>query len=288
MSAAVEYLEERARATDAALEFYLSTWEGAPETLREAIRYSLFAGGKRLRPALALGAAEIVCGDYSVAMPAACAIEMIHTYSLIHDDLPCMDDDDIRRGKPTLHRAYDEATAILAGDGLQAMAFNTIADAGNIAVVEEIAQAAGVAGMVGGQYIDLQCEGKDLPLEAVQELHRMKTGALIRVSVRAGAMLAGADEKQLRSLTEYGEHLGLAFQIADDILDVIGDDDEMGKRSGMDKAHRKLTYPGLVGLEVAKRLGRQSVEMAVSALEAFGSEADPLREIARFVVERNR
>ncbi|MDK1022361.1 MAG: polyprenyl synthetase family protein, partial [Candidatus Hydrogenedentes bacterium] len=145
MSTVVEYLEERARVTDAALELYLSTWEGAPETLREAIRYSLFAGGKRLRPALALGAAEIVCGDNSVAMPAACAIEMIHTYSLIHDDLPCMDDDDIRRGKPTLHRAYDEATAVLAGDGLQAMAFDAIADAGNIAVVKEIAQAAGVA-----------------------------------------------------------------------------------------------------------------------------------------------
>lgn len=288
MSTVVEYLEDRARVTDAALEFYLSTWEGAPESLREAIRYSLFAGGKRLRPALALCAAEIVCGHYSVAMPAACAIEMIHTYSLIHDDLPCMDDDDMRRGKPTLHRAYDEATAVLAGDGLQAMAFDTIADAGNIAVVKEIALAAGVAGMVGGQYVDLQSEGKELPLEDVQAMHRMKTGALIRVSVRAGAMLAGANREQLENLTQYGEHLGLAFQIADDILDVVGDDAEMGKQSGMDEARRKLTYPGLVGLEEAKGLGRESVEMAVLALEAFGLEADPLRDIARFVMERNR
>ena len=288
MSTVVEYLEERARVTDAALEFYLSTWEGAPDTLREAIRYSLFAGGKRLRPALALGAAEIVCGDYSVAMPAACAIEMIHTYSLIHDDLPCMDDDDIRRGKPTLHRAYYEATAVLAGDGLQAMAFDAIADAGNIAVVREIAQAAGVAGMVGGQYIDLQSEGKDLPLEAVQEMHRRKTGALIRVAVRAGAMLAGADREQLENLTQYGEHAGLAFQIADDILDVVGDEAEMGKRSGMDSARRKSTYPSLVGLKVARRLADEAVAAALGALDSYGREADPLRDLARFVVERSR
>lgn len=288
MSTVVEYLEERARVTDAALEFYLSTWEGAPETLREAIRYSLFAGGKRLRPALALGAAEIVCGDNSVAMPAACAIEMIHTYSLIHDDLPCMDDDDIRRGKPTLHRAFDEATALLAGDALQAMAFDAIADAGNIAVVKEIAQAAGVAGMVGGQYIDLQGEGKDLPLGAVQEMHRRKTGALIRVAVRAGAMLAGADREQLENLTQYGEHAGLAFQIADDILDVVGDEAEMGKRSGMDSARRKSTYPALVGLEEARRLADEAVSAALGALDSYGPEADPLRDLARYIVEREK
>lgn len=286
MSNAVEYLKERARETEAALEWYISTWDGVPETLREAVRYSLFAGGKRFRPALVLGAAEIVCGNGSVAMPAACAIEMIHTYSLIHDDLPCMDDDDLRRGMPTLHRAYDDATAVLAGDGLQAMAFDAIADAGNIAVVREVARAAGVAGMVGGQYIDLESEGKDLPLAALQELHRRKTGALIRVSVRAGAMLGGADDAQLRSLTEYGEHLGLAFQIADDILDVAGNAETMGKRTGMDAERHKSTYPALVGLEEARRLGDEAVSAAIGALDAYGPEGDPLREIARFVVVR--
>ncbi len=288
MTTLVEYLGERARATDAALEVCLATWEGAPEGLREAIRYSLFAGGKRFRPVLALGAAEVVCGDSSVAMPAACAIEMIHTYSLIHDDLPCMDDDDLRRGKPTLHRAFDETTAMLAGDALQAMAFDAIAKSGNIAVVKEIAQAAGVAGMVGGQFIDLQSEGKDLPLEAVQEMHRRKTGALIRAAVRSGAMLGGAERDPLEHLTAYGEHLGLAFQIADDILDVVGDEEAMGKRSGTDTERHKSTYPALVGLEEARRLADEAVAAALEALEGFASEADPLRDLARYVVEREK
>ncbi len=288
MTVVLEYLEERARTTDVALEACLATWDGAPEGLREAIRYSLFAGGKRLRPALALGAAEVICGDSSAAMPAACAIEMIHTYSLIHDDLPCMDDDDLRRGKPTLHRAFDEATAVLAGDALQAMAFDAIAAAGNAAVVGEIARAAGVAGMVGGQSIDVQSEGEDLPLEAVQEMHRRKTGALIRISVRSGAMLAGAERDPLERLTAYGEHLGLAFQIADDILDVVGDDEAMGKRSGMDTERHKSTYPSLVGLDEARRLAGEAVASALDALEGFGSEGDPLRDLARYVVEREK
>ena len=288
MTTAAEYLGECARATDAALEACLATWEGAPEGLREAIRYSLFAGGKRLRPALVMGAAELVCGDSSVALPAACAIEMIHTYSLIHDDLPCMDDDDLRRGKPTLHRAYDEATAVLAGDALQAMAFDAIAESGNIAAVREIAQAAGVAGMVGGQFIDVQSAGKDLSLDAVREMHRRKTGALIRAAARSGAMLAGADRDALDRLTTYGEHLGLAFQIADDILDVVGDDEAMGKRTGTDSARGKSTYPSLVGLEEARRLADEAVASALEALDSYGPDADPLRDIARFVVDRNR
>ena len=288
MTTVAEYLGECARATDAALEACLATWEGAPEGLQEAIRYSLFAGGKRLRPALAMGAAELVCGDSSVAMPAACAIEMIHTYSLIHDDLPCMDDDDLRRGKPTLHRAYDEATAVLAGDALQAMAFDAIAESGNIAAVREIAQAAGVAGMVGGQFIDVQNEGKDLSLDAVREMHRRKTGALIRAAARSGAMLAGADRGALDRLTAYGEQLGLAFQIADDILDVVGDDEAMGKRTGTDSERDKSTYPSLVGLDEARRLAGEAVESALDALEGFASEAEPLRELARYVIEREK
>lgn len=267
---------------------YLARCEKAPAGLLKAIRYSLFAGGKRVRPALALGAAEAVSGDSAVALPAACAIEMIHTYSLIHDDLPCMDDDDLRRGKPTLHKAFDEATAVLAGDGLHAMAFDVAADTGNAAVVQEIAQAAGITGMAGGQFIDLESEGKDLALDAVENLHRRKTGALMRVSVRAGAILAGADDAALCALTEYGEHVGLAFQIADDILDVVGDDAEMGKHSGMDEARGKLTYPSLVGVDEAQKLADQAAESAIGAIAGFGESFDPLRGLARYVVERKK
>lgn len=288
MSVVAEYLEQHSRATDAALEALVAGWTGGPEGLTKAIRYSLFAGGKRLRPVLCLGSAQAVGGDAAAALPAACAIEMIHTYSLVHDDLPCMDDDDIRRGKPSSHRAFDEATAVLAGDALNAMAFEAAAATGNIEVIREIAHAAGVAGMVGGQFIDLESEGKSLSLEAVQDMHRKKTGALIRVAVRTGAMLGTATADQLDALTAYGEHIGLAFQIADDVLDVVGDDDEMGKRSGMDRARRKSTYPALVGLDEARRLGQEAVDGAIAALAPLGEGAESLRELARYVMERKR
>lgn len=280
------FLRDKGQRTEAALETCIQHWQGVPELLEEAMRYSLFAGGKRLRPALALGAAEVICGSDAVALPAACALEMIHTYSLIHDDLPAMDNDDLRRGKPTLHRAYDEATAILAGDGLLTMAFDVIAATGNMDAVRELAQAAGVAGMVGGQFIDLQSEGQHLALDAMKNLHAHKTGALIRGAVRIGAMLAGANEPQLAALTAYGEHIGLAFQIADDILDVTGDEAALGKPVGSDVANDKSTYVALLGIAEAQALAHETTQHALDALSSFGAEAEMFRAIARFMVER--
>lgn len=283
-----DFLKSSAERVEAALESYLDSWEGAPEKLDEAIRYSLFAGGKRLRPALVLEAARVVGGDESTAMHAACGLEMIHTYSLVHDDLPAMDDDDLRRGKPTSHKRYDEATAILVGDALLTMAFDATAQTGNVDVIREIARAAGLAGMVGGQYLDLASEGKAVGLDELQHLHRCKTGALIRVSLRCGAMLADATEEHLKALTDYGECIGLAFQIADDILDVEGDEASLGKPVGSDEANAKSTYPALLGLEKAKALSNEAANQAVVFLEVFGPEADTLRALARYIVERKQ
>ena len=279
---------EKARKTEQALEGYFANWNGAPAELAEPMRYSLFAGGKRLRPGLVLGAAMLVGGDDESALPAACAMEMIHTYSLIHDDLPSMDDDDLRRGRPTCHKAYGEAMAILAGDALLTMAFDVAAQTGNAAIVREIAHAAGVEGMVGGQVIDLMSEDKPLTVDALRRLHSYKTGALIRGSVRCGAMLGGANAEQLAALTAYGERIGLAFQIADDILNVTGAEADMGKPVGSDEAHHKSTYPALLGLEEARRLAGEQVASAIVALDGFGAEGETFRDLARYVVERRK
>lgn len=281
------FLIEKAALCEQAMQAYVAEWHAAPPVLSEAVRYSLFARGKRLRPALTLGAAEAVGVDSACAMPAACAIEMIHTYSLIHDDLPAMDDDDMRRGRPTLHKAYGEATAILAGDALLTMAFDVAAQSGSIEVVREIAAASGVHGMAGGQLMDLAAEGKTLSLDELREIHRCKTGALIRVSLRCGATLAGASPKQLEDLTQYGEHIGLAFQIADDILDVTGTEALIGKRIGADANKEKATYPAVVGLDEAKRLADEARDAALDALEGWGDSADALRALAHFIVSRN-
>jgi len=283
-----DYLHAKGAATEAALETVFARWTDAPAPLIEAMRHSLFAGGKRLRPALVLGACEMVGYDAAPAMPAACAIEMIHTYSLIHDDLPAMDDDDLRRGRPTCHKAYGEATAILAGDALLTMAFDVAAEAGRADVVAEIARAAGVEGMVGGQQFDLAAEGRDVSLDELQRIHRAKTGALIRVSTRCGALLGGTNPTQLNALSRYGEHLGLAFQIADDILDVVGDAKALGKSTGGDAQHHKSTYPALLGLDRARERAEDAVTAAVAALGNFGEEAEPFRALARFVVTRDR
>jgi geranylgeranyl diphosphate synthase type II len=280
------FLAAAAKRTETELERYITGWNAAAQDLDEAIRYSLFANGKRLRPALVLGAAELVAGDSEPALPVACALEMIHTYSLIHDDLPAMDDDDLRRGKPSLHKSHGEALAILAGDALLTMAFDLAADAGHLDIIHEIAQAAGVAGMVGGQVLDLQSEGVALTVERLEQIHHYKTGALIRCSVRCGALIAGADQHQLQALTVYGETIGLAFQIADDILDVSGDEAVLGKRTGADAAHAKVTYPALVGLERAKELAREAQTKAQNALKPFGAEADMFRALAAYVVDR--
>lgn len=286
MAAPDAFLAGKAARTEAAMRACLDEWTGAPPTLRDAAAYSLFAGGKRLRPGLVLGAAEIVCGSDEAALPAACAIEMIHTYSLIHDDLPAMDDDDLRRGKPTNHVVYGEAIAILAGDALLTMAFEVLARAGNGAAVIELAQAAGAAGMVGGQVIDLESEDKRLTASELRRIHAMKTGALIRGAVRLGAILGGATPAQLDALTAYGEHIGLAFQIADDILDVTGDQALIGKPVGSDEANGKSTYPALLGLDESQRLANEAVADAVAALTPFGPEADTFRALARYIVDR--
>ncbi len=283
---AQEFLIQKAAKTERAMAAYCDAWGSVPETLGQAIRYSLFAEGKRLRPALVLGTAEIISGDDAVALPASCAIEMIHCYSLIHDDLPAMDDDDLRRGKPTLHKVYGEAVAILAGDALMAMAFDIAAQCSDVRILREIAQAAGPAGMAGGQVMDLESEQKRLSLDQLRLLHWRKTGDLIRASVRCGAMLACAQDAELAALTRFGTHIGLAFQITDDILDVVGTEQALGKPVGGDAAHGKATYPAVVGLERSRKLANESVAAAIDSLKPLGPKADPLRELAWFIVER--
>ncbi len=290
------YLKEKARAVEAALDGYLEQNGTVPETILEAMRYSVFAGGKRLRPILAIATAETLEADPEQVMPTACALEMIHTYSLIHDDLPSMDDDDLRRGKPTCHKVFGEAVAILAGDALLTEAFRLVAEnatmsgvecADAVAATREIAEASGAAGMVGGQVLDLEAEGKDLSIDELRRLHSKKTGALITVAVRAAAILSGATGEQLPCLTAFAEKLGLAFQIVDDVLDVEGDTASLGKTAGKDAAQHKATFPALLGLEASKARAAQLIESATSDLEIFGPSADALRSIAGFVVDRS-
>jgi geranylgeranyl diphosphate synthase type II len=247
-------------------------------TLREAMRYSLLAGGKRLRPLLCLAAAEAVGGATEAILPAACALEMIHTFSLIHDDLPAMDDDDLRRGLPTCHVKYGEALAILAGDALQALAFESAPTHAQLLAVA-------CREMCLGQAEDLAAEGQPISLSQLQRIHAHKTGALLRASVVAGAL--DAPSVQCSALTHFGEKIGMAFQIVDDILDVTGDDETLGKPAGSDLKHDKATYPKLVGLDESKRLARAAEQEALAALAIFGESAEPLREIARYIVERN-
>ncbi len=291
------YLNEQCARVDEALDRFLPKETELPHTLHKAMRYSVFAGGKRVRPILVLAACEAVGGDTRSAIPAACAMEMTHTYSLIHDDLPAMDDDDFRRGNPTNHKVFGEAIAILAGDALLTEAFKLTSDrrfaagcdpSGLLAVIHEIATCAGSGGMVGGQVIDMESEGRqDVDLPTVQYIHTHKTGALIKASVVAGALLGGASGKKLAAITRYGEAAGLAFQIADDILDIEGTTEEIGKDAGSDQARGKATYPAVIGLAAAKEEALAMMDEALRSLETFGAEADPLREIARYIVQRN-
>ncbi|MBI3078588.1 MAG: polyprenyl synthetase family protein [Deltaproteobacteria bacterium] len=289
------YFAERRRVVDEALARYLPGEDEGPGNIHRAMRYSVFAGGKRLRPILTLAAAEAVGARGETVLPAACAIELIHTYSLIHDDLPAMDDANVRRGTPTNHRVFGEATAILAGDALLTMAFQLIADprlmphlgpALRLRVVHEVALAAGSMGMVGGQVLDLDAEKMVVGLEDLEQIHRLKTSRLLEVSVRAGALAGEGSPSQIQSLGAYGERIGLAFQIADDILDVIGDTHVTGKESGIDEARGRATYPALLGLEPSRRRAEQLAEEAIACLAAFDQQADPLREIARYIVGR--
>jgi len=270
--------------------------EGRPPALVRAMRYAVLGGGKRLRPVLALAAAEAVAGSGARrrALRAGCAIEMIHAYSLAHDDLPAMDDDDMRRGRPSLHAKYGEATAILAGDALLTDAFAIVATpsrrtapGATLAMVKEIAVAAGSSGMVGGQLADLSSSGKArVGLAAVREIHRQKTGALLRASVRVGALAAGAEAKTLRRLTAYGQAFGLVFQITDDVLDEVGDLKRLGKPGGGDRAAGKATYPAVLGLEGARSEARRVARAGYRAIAPLGTRAAPLEALLGHVVDR--
>ncbi len=343
------YLSDR----KAIIDHYLLKLSGPhgklPSTLYESMHYSLSAGGKRIRPVLSIASCEAVGGTIEDVIPAAIAIEMIHTYSLIHDDLPAMDNDDLRRGKPTNHKVFGEATAILAGDGLLTLAFGILSNVGisdelvmsqgsqsgmkippplsplpqgegryegtqanpppltgggegegerrvfsgekevvdrRLRIIQEIALAAGPEGMVGGQHLDMENEGKNLDVRALEELHQRKTGALILAAVRAGGIAGGATEIQLQALTGYGTKIGLAFQIADDVLDVEGDVEDVGKSIGKDAKQNKNTYPAILGLTESKILARQLVNGALTALGSLDEKADPLRMIAEYIVDR--
>jgi geranylgeranyl diphosphate synthase type II len=290
------YLQNRSALVDQALDRWLPAKNILPFSLHQSMRYSVFAGGKRLRPILMIAASEAVGGTAQQVMHAACAMEMIHTYSLVHDDLPAMDDDDLRRGRPTNHKAYDEATAILAGDALLTEAFRLLADADAnrsippataLKVIELVARYSGSQGMVGGQIVDMESEGKEIDFPTLEYIHTHKTGGLILASVQAGAMLGGGNEEQLAALTRFGGAAGLAFQITDDILDIVGDQAELGKDIGMDQSRGKATYPALLGLAEARQRADELRDIALEALAPLGSAAETLQALARFIVDRH-
>ena len=288
------YTAERREWVNSALDALVPLESAQPTTLHRSMRYSLFCGGKRLRPLLVLAGAEAVGGNPKLALPIACAVECIHTFSLIHDDLPALDDDELRRGQATNHMVFGEAVAILAGDALLALSFELIArcrdtfPAGPVLdIVSLIAKASGTMGMVGGQVDDIESEGKeDVDLSAVESIHLRKTGALLSASLLAGATLFSPPPDLRQSLEEYGRHLGLAFQITDDLLDLQGDEALLGKPVGSDLRLDKATYPKLIGIDHSEQLAKSASESAVAALAGFGAAADPLRSLARYIVER--
>ncbi len=289
------YLEEKRTRINGALDRFVPKDQEYPPDLHRAMRYSLFAGGKRLRPVLTMAGCEAAGGDPEAALVPACAMEMIHTYSLIHDDLPAMDDDDLRRGMATNHKVFGEALAILAGDGLLTLAFGIVSEPAasalteriRLQIVAELARAAGCRGMVGGQSVDILSEhAPEIDVPTLEYIHTHKTGALIRGAVRIGALAAGAGEETMTALTHYGDRVGLAFQIADDVLDVIGTEKELGKQVGHDRKRGKKTYPGLYGVAESRDRARELATNAVAAIGNLGSGAEPLRAIAHYVVER--
>ena len=289
-----EYLGARRAAVEQELERLVPPESERPATIHRAMRHSLFAGGKRVRPILFVAAAEAVGGDSPGVFASACSLELVHTYSLIHDDLPALDNDDLRRGRPTCHKVFGEAMAILAGDALLTRAFQALAEdvalpaERRIALVGELARAAGtVEGMIGGQVEDLEAEGEPVTADRLDYIHRSKTGAMLRGSVRMGAIWAGADAGEFARLDDYGRQVGLAFQIVDDILDVTADSATLGKTAGKDAEQQKATFPALYGLEESRRMARQRYEAALLALEPLGGRALRLRQIAERVVTRS-
>lgn len=290
-----DYLEQKRVAVDRFLDEVTPPTSTPPTMLHESMRYSLMAGGKRIRPILTIAAAEALGTDPPGLMAVACSLEFIHTYSLIHDDLPSMDNDDFRRGKPTNHKVYGEAMAILAGDALLTMAFDLISrpdltkgcdPVRQVQIIQELAYGSGNVGMVGGQVFDIQAENKDIDLSTLQNIHKHKTGMLIRAAVRMGGIAGGASDRQLDDMTGYAEDIGLAFQIADDVLNVTGTREELGKNPNTDAERGKKTYPTFYGIDGAKKLADECVMRAISRLSTFGPSADPLREIARYITLR--
>ncbi|MDH5633550.1 MAG: (2E,6E)-farnesyl diphosphate synthase [Gammaproteobacteria bacterium] len=294
---APDFLHRYADHAEAALDALLPPAKTEPVELHTAMRYSTLGGGKRVRAALVYATGQTLGASLDALDGPACAVELIHAYSLIHDDLPCMDDDDLRRGKPTCHKAFDEATALLAGDGLQSLAFESVANHPGLTASAEqrlemnllLARAAGSLGMAGGQALDLAATGKSLTLAQMETVHRLKTGALIETSVQLGALAAGESRpKVLEHLRYYGQCVGLAFQIVDDILDIEGDTATLGKTAGADEAMNKSTYPKLLGLEGARDRARQLLEEALASLQSLGDNAENLRALARFILDRQQ
>lgn len=298
-----QYLEEQRLRVDEQLERLLPAGEDYPTSIHQAMRHSVFAGGKRLRPILCLESGRLFGGEEKGLLRLGCALELIHTYSLIHDDLPALDNDDLRRGKPTCHRAFGEATAILAGDALLTLAFEALSCPPldqkvqghgaipaecKLRVIHELSRAIGTrAGMVGGQVVDLETTDQKTDAATLEYIHSAKTGAFIRAAVRSGALYANAAEEDLDRVTAYGEKVGLAFQIADDLLDVLGSSQALGKTAGKDGQQHKATYPALHGMKESRRIASQLVREACETLEAYGSPARKLQDIARFLIERN-
>lgn len=287
-----DYLIARSAVVDRALDQFLPKATVKPATIHKAMRYSLFAGGKRLRPVLCLAAAEACGGGIEPALPAACAVECIHTYSLIHDDLPCMDNDDFRRGRPTSHKVYGEGIAVLAGDALLTLAFEILTAAQATprypvgALIKELANASGSRHLIAGQVADLEGEGKKLGLRELVFIHRAKTAALLTASIRLGGMSANVTPAKLEALTAFGENLGLAFQVIDDILDVTQTSEKLGKSAGKDVAAQKATYPALLGLDKARKEAQHLTAASLAALKPFGKNAEMLRAIGEYLLQR--
>jgi geranylgeranyl diphosphate synthase type II len=293
-----DYIAHQTKRVETALDRCVPPESADPAIIHKAMRYSLFAGGKRIRPLLAIAAAEAVCDAPAGIESAACCLELIHTYSLIHDDLPALDNDDLRRGRPTCHKVFGDAMAILAGDALLTLAFEVLSkldvdserlDAGRrIRLVEELATASGtVGGMIGGQVNDLEGEGKFPTAHLLESIHRAKTGALLRASVRMGGIYAGADTAQLAALTKYGERIGLAFQIVDDVLDVEQSSEALGKTAGKDAQQHKITFPAVYGLERSREMAEEERRAAHLALACFDDRAERLKQLADLIVRRN-
>lgn len=289
------YLKDKVTAVDETLKELLPSKDIYPSEIHEAMHYSIFAGGKRLRPILCMAGVEALGQDHRSILPVACSLEMIHTYSLIHDDLPAMDNDDYRRGKPTNHKVFGQGIAILAGDALLTLAFEVLARYGlshgksseTMEVIKEISLSSGTMGMIGGQVVDIKSEGKEIDEETLKYIHTRKTGALFRASLCSGGILAGASPVQIASLSNYADKFGLAFQITDDLLDIVGDEIKMGKPVGSDLKNHKVTYPSLYGFERAKSLAQQAVNEAIDSLHNLPGETWPLEFLAKYLINRD-